>query len=163
MERLQHERFHGHHCGPDQFSFSQPIRDKMYFAEQQKCLTASIEVAKIGTVLGVFYRHRHISSKTSSFGGTSAQPSGVALFFALMLRSNIRTASRNNHPSIHELKNAPAAVPAAGGHKGGFGILRLRFVRQCLSNSSSPVSRHCTGIIRTSGTWFRPSERIPAS
>ncbi|MFO0252756.1 MAG: hypothetical protein ACK52V_01430 [Betaproteobacteria bacterium] len=47
MERLQHERFHGHHCGPDQFSFSQPIRDKMYFAEQQKCLTASIEVAKL--------------------------------------------------------------------------------------------------------------------
>jgi hypothetical protein len=35
-------------------------------------------------VLGVFYRHRHISSKTSSFGGTSAQPFGVAFFLPII-------------------------------------------------------------------------------
>lgn len=53
----------------------------MYIAEQQKWLDRQVLHGKMGTVLGAFYRYRHISSKTSSFGGTSAQPLGVALFF----------------------------------------------------------------------------------
>jgi|GEM_PF-4736054 len=54
----------------------------MYIAEQQKWLDRQVLHGKMGTMLGAFYRYRHISSKTSSFGGTSAQPPGVALFFA---------------------------------------------------------------------------------
>ena len=52
----------------------------MYIAEQHKLLDSLVLHGKIGTVLGAFYRYRHISSKTSSFGGTSAQPLGVAFF-----------------------------------------------------------------------------------
>ena len=62
-------------------SFSRQFDNKMYIAEQHKWLDRDVLHGKIGTVLGAFYRHRYISSKTSSFGGTSAQPSGVALFF----------------------------------------------------------------------------------
>jgi len=54
----------------------------MYIAEQQKWLDRQVLHGKMETVLGAFYRYRHISSKASSFGGTSAQPPGVALFFA---------------------------------------------------------------------------------
>jgi hypothetical protein len=60
--------------------FSQLSGDKMYIAEQQKWLDRQVLHGKMGTVLDAFYRYRHISSKTSSFGGTSAQPPGVAFF-----------------------------------------------------------------------------------
>ncbi len=66
-------------------SFSHQFDNKMYIAEQHKWLDRDVLHGKIATVLGVFYRYRYISSKTSSFGGTSAQPSWVALFFGLFV------------------------------------------------------------------------------
>lgn len=83
----------------------------------------AMRTGRIGTVLGVFYRHRHTSSKTSSFGGTSAQPHGVALFFALMLRSNIRAIRPAIRPNIHQLK--PECLPEPGRPGKGGALLYL--------------------------------------
>ena len=51
--------------------------------------------------LGIFYRCRRISSKTSSFGGTLAQPSGVAFF--LCLRNVKRTAKTAGSPGSNKM------------------------------------------------------------
>jgi hypothetical protein len=67
-------------CSRLRLKISQLSGNKMYIAEQHKWLDRQVLHGKMGTVLGAFYRYRHISSKTSSFGGTSAQPSGVAFF-----------------------------------------------------------------------------------
>ena len=51
--------------------------------------------------VGHLYRCRRISSKTSSFGGTLAQPSGVAFF--LCLRNVKRTAKTAGSPGSNKL------------------------------------------------------------
>jgi hypothetical protein len=73
--------------------FSQPSGDKMYIAEQQKWLDRQVLHGKMGPVLDAFYRYRYISSKTSSFGGTSAQPPGVAFFCLIYIATQHHKSS----------------------------------------------------------------------
>ncbi len=72
--------------GEGSIKYFSSFRQKSIYCGAAKRLDLGERTGRMGTVLGVFYRHRHTSSKTSSFGGTSAQPLGVALFFALSMR-----------------------------------------------------------------------------